>query len=69
MRKAFVTTAAIHVVNIKSIESLKREILQKYASQSLDLPELNFDYELFRPNIVIDYNSAYSEEEIFQSRI
>lgn len=29
----------------------------------------DFDYELFRPNIVIDYDSPYVEDEILQARI
>ena len=70
MRKAFITTAAVHVVNLKSIESLRQSIIEKYSEESPNnIPRLDFDYNLFRPNIVIDYDEPFSEELIYQSRI
>ena len=68
MRKAFITTAAIHVINLKSIESLKEDITNKYKSslnKQSEIPSLDFDYQLFRPNVVIDFGHPYSEEEIY----
>ena len=73
VKSSFVTTASLHLINIKSVTDLKEKIAQKYTERTSENGETvtlnDFDYELFRPNIVIDYDTPYVEEEIMQARI
>jgi len=68
VRSGFMTAASLHLINIKSVRDLKDKIAKKYMERTLENGEsvtLNdFDYEIFRPNIVIDYDTPYVEEEI-----
>lgn len=54
------TAASLHLVNIKSVKDLKERIANKYKEKVIDKNEAialnDFDAELFRPNIVIDYD-------------
>lgn len=54
------------MINQKSIDQLKKDVAAKYPEGEV----LNdFDEQLFRPNIVIDYGEPYVEEEFYQARI
>jgi uncharacterized protein YcbX len=63
-RAAFITTAAIHLVNQASIEALRKVAQSKY-----DHPINNFDHRTFRPNILIDFDPAYVEEELLLIKV
>ena len=68
VRSGFMIAASLHLINIKSVRDLKEKIAKKYMERTSENGEsvtLNdFDYEIFRPNIVIDYDTPYVEEEI-----
>ena len=57
-KRAFMSCAAIHMVNLSSIRSLKQSLYDKYQVTKETAHTLNlnteFDALLFRPNVVID---------------
>ena len=70
LRSGFVLAASLHLINKKSVTDLKQQIARKYQEKDSKANlQNNFDYELFRPNIVIDYDKPYIEEEITEARI
>jgi uncharacterized protein YcbX len=63
-KSAFMSCVALHIVNEASIRALKTVAQKKY-----DHEINNFDHSIFRPNILIDQEPAYCEEEIYEARI
>ena len=58
------SNSALHIVNEASIRAL-REVAQKKYDHEIN----NFDHSIFRPNILIDQEPAYCEEEMYEARI
>ena len=51
------------MVNRKSIEALTKEICDRYNDQPQLFSKINFNEIIFRPNLVIDTEVPYEEEE------
>lgn len=64
-RHAFVTDAAIHVINQQSIASLTLDLYYKYRDDAEAIKNLSVDLNTFRPTFVIDeeLDEPYCEEE------
>jgi hypothetical protein len=64
-RHAFVTDAAIHVINQHSIGSLTLDLYEKYRNDPEAIKNLSVDVNTFRPTFVIDeeLDEPYCEEE------
>ena len=63
-RKAnFNSECALHVINDASVRALKEVVRKRTPSSTND-----FVYHIFRPNILIDVEPAYVEEEICLAR-
>lgn len=60
----FIACTALHIINEASIRALKQVAQKKYDYEIND-----FDHNHFRPNILIDQEPAYCEEEMQQFRI
>jgi uncharacterized protein YcbX len=55
----FLACTALHIINEASIRALKQVAQKKYDHEIND-----FDHNHFRPNILIDQEPAYCEEEM-----
>lgn len=64
-RSAFVTDAAIHVINKHSVDSLRMSMYNKYRDDEKMLSQVNADICVFRASFVIDEENdePYCEEE------
>ena len=63
-KSGFISSTALHIVNEASIRAL-RSVAQKKYDHEIN----NFDQSIFRPNILIDQEPAYCEEEMYEARI
>jgi uncharacterized protein YcbX len=65
-RKTFTTDAALHIVNLASVDELRKKVLEQYSE---GLPDFYVNAEQFRSNIVIDSGKAFSEDLYAEMRI
>ena len=60
-RRAYLDVAALHMINLASIREIKQNMLAKYPNkEDQEGLNLNFDAQMFRPNIVIDSDEVVS---------
>ena len=69
LRRAFLTDAAIHLINRKSIEALTKSVKSRYQDDPNFCETVDTGENVFRPTFVIDNGEAYSEEEINEVRL
>lgn len=59
-RRAFLTDAALHFVNKKSLDALEKMV----AARNPGLKGIDVSEKVFRPTFVLDTDEAWAEEEI-----
>lgn len=68
-RRAFITDAAVHVINLKSIEALREGLREKYKDDPEAFDDIDTGVEVFRPTFVVDMEEPFKEEELQELRI
>ena len=70
-RGAFITDAALHMINAQSIQSLTMNMYNKYKNDEKMIDMVNADIPTFRPTFVIneEYDEPYCEDEFLEMRI
>lgn len=70
-RGAFVTDAAIHIINKKSVDCLRNVMYNKYRDDTSMLSQVNADLCVFRASFIIDeeWEDPYCEDEFQEMRI
>ena len=66
-KSLFHKSGALHLINKSSVDELREVVKAKYSGTDVEVN--SFDETLFRPNIVINTEVPYLEEEIYQARI
>ena len=67
-RRAFITDAAVHVINLQSLKSVREGLREKYKDESSKFEDIDTGVEVFRPTFVVDLD-PFKEEELQELRI
>ena len=70
-RMAYVTDAAIHIINKQSVDCLRNIMYNKYREDTSMLSQVNADLCLFRASFILDeeFDDPYCEDEFQELRI
>ena len=66
LRKTFTTDAAFHIIGKKSVKDLERRVDERYPE---GLENNHVSTEQFRPNIVLDTDKEFDEDNYFEMRV
>lgn len=68
-RKGYARDAALHMINVASVNDLRKRVHQKYPEAKNPEDKVWVDVEQFRPNFVIDTGKAYEEDLFCEMRL